>query len=79
MRKPNVKLADNWFGELLINHTWHCLDGGTVVTVNLINSNTGEIRQKQLTFDALIRKAFDSEIKTWNKKYDSSMTKQVRK
>jgi hypothetical protein len=39
------------------------------VSINLVNSITGEIRQKRVSIDFIAQRVFRGEIETWRKKY----------
>lgn len=58
--QPRIKIDDSeWIVEF-----FDCPDDGGI-GINLICQKTGEIRQKRMSYDALARRVFASEMKTW--------------
>ena len=68
---PKIKIAKPWGIEIEIigmNHSrgdYFTNDSNQIISINLVNNETGEIRQKQISLDTLARKVFESELKTW--------------
>ena len=69
---PRVKIAAPWMGEVTILDDEGKMDGYTqdgVLVVSLVNLSTGEIRQKRISVDTLVRRIFASEIASWKKRW----------
>ena len=66
-RKQNKRIANPWFVEIdfRFNNNYYCFSSQNddTVLINLINENTGEIRQKRVSIDTIARRVFESEIK----------------
>ena len=69
--KQNKIIAEPWIAEVefKFNNQYYSLssvcDDTNDVFINLVNTSTGEIRQKKITVDQLARRLYESEIKTW--------------
>jgi len=57
--KPWISILEIAYGNCII--TIHGMD---TVTINLVNQETGEIRQKKVTIDQIVRRIFEFEIVT---------------
>lgn len=60
MAKQRKKIAQPWIVELDSAYK------SDIFIINLINNETGEIRQKRVTLDQIARKLFESEISNWD-------------
>lgn len=71
MAKQKKRIAEPWISELELKvHDVHCGEyfvmrqKNDIININLINNQTGEIRQKRVTIDQIVRRVFESEIET---------------
>jgi hypothetical protein len=64
-RQPNLMIDQN---EVLVELEYVDQEKRTV-RINLVFLRTGEIRQKQMSFDELGKRAFQYEIATWKGTY----------
>lgn len=62
-----IKLSEPWMVEV------EQRPDEEIIIVNLISKETGEIRQKRVSFDTLARRVFASELKTWAKRWPKSL------
>jgi len=74
MAKQKKRIAEPWISELDIDTS--CFNKNSTISIpsqdkdvrmfiNLINKETGEIRQKEITMDQIARRIFESEISNW--------------
>jgi hypothetical protein len=79
-RKDNKRINDNYEIEVELHgyNTYLFKDKKSMVYINLINRLTGEIRQKRVTLDFIIRRVFQSEIETWKKEYNEIIVEELK-
>jgi hypothetical protein len=67
--RQNKRISEPWIAEIefKFNNQYYSLssicDDTNDIFINLVNTHTGEIRQKKVLIDQLARRLFESEIK----------------
>jgi len=70
-RKQNKRIAAPWIADIeyKFNDQYFSLssmcDDTNIIWINLVNTNTGEIRQKRVTIDQIARRCCESEISSY--------------
>jgi hypothetical protein len=68
-RKQNKRIASPWVSEVEISigglYSTLQSENDDTLRINLVNKYTGEIRQKVVSIDQVVRRCFESEISSW--------------